>query len=152
MEKNKGISMIELVIVIIIMILIASFAIFSGINSIQKAEATELYAEMSNLMKAVNGVMVQRELERGGSDWIVKNGYCESGDNGTNGWFTVYGVGDSHYEESNLRKKLDMDTIKRNYMVNYDTGEVVLSTPIEIFGNSIRTYDSLRALVESDKI
>ncbi len=56
------------------------------------------------------------------------------------------------YEESTLRKKLNMDTIKRTYLVNYDTGEVVLSSPVEVFGNSVRTYDSLRAIVESDKI
>ncbi len=47
MKNNHGISIIELVIVIIILIIIAGIAIFNGTNSIQKAEATELYVEMT---------------------------------------------------------------------------------------------------------
>lgn len=152
MKKNHGISMIELVIVMIILILITGFAVFNGTNSIQKAEATELYAEMTNIIKAVDGVMLQKELENGDDNWIVENGYCESGDTGSNGWFVIYGMEDSGYEKSTLRGKLNVKTIKRNYIVNYETGEVMLEKATEVLGNSVRTYDSVRALVESEKI
>lgn len=152
MEDNRGVSLVELVVVMIILVLIAAFAFYNGYQSIEKTEATEIYVEMSNLMKAVQGVMAQKEFDEGGEDWIIENGFSEEGDSGNNGWFNVYGVGDPRYGTSNLRKKLNLDTIKRNYRVNYDTGEVELSTPVEVLGRYVRSYDSVRALVESDKI
>ena len=45
--------------------MIASFAIYNGTNSTEKAEATQIYTEITNVMKAVNGVMLQKELESG---------------------------------------------------------------------------------------
>lgn len=152
MKSNRGVSMLELVIVMIIMVMIAAFAIFNGSKSIDQAEATELYVEMSNIQKAVNGVMFQRELESGDDNWIVDNGYVETGDTGTNGWYYIYGIGEPAYETSTLRKKLNMDSIKRTYRVNYTTGEVELAKPIEVLGSYVRSYESVRALVESDKI
>jgi len=148
MKKNSGISMIELVIVMVILLIIATLAIFNGTNSIQKAEATELYEEMTNMKNAISGVILQRDLEGGNEAWLEEY-YDESLGND---WYLIYGMGESGYETSNVREKLDMDTIKRNYMVNYETGEVMLSTSVEVFGNQIRTYDALRALVESEKI
>lgn len=152
MKKNNGVSMIELVIVIIILVLIAGFSVFSGRQSIEKAEAMEIYVEMNNIIKAVNGVMTQRELEGGDDNWIIANGYCESGDSGDKGWFEIYGMDNPKYEESTLRNNLNMDVIRRSYDVNYDTGEVILHEAVELYGNKIRTYESLKALVESDKI
>lgn len=148
MKNNKGISMIELVIVIIIMIMIASFAIYNGTNSTEKAEATQIYTEITNVMKAVNGVMLQKELESGDGEWLKDYYDKEIG----NGWYEIYGMNDSGYEASNVRKKLSLDEIKRNYMVNYETGEVMLSKTTEILNSSVRTYDSIRALVQSNKM
>ena len=152
MKNNQGISLIELVIVMIIIALIASFAIFNGSSSIDKAEATELYAEMTNIKKAVSGVMVKRELESGDSNWIKENEYCEQGDTGADGWYSIWGIDNENYSQSKLREKLGMSIIKRNYLVNYDTGDVILATPVTILGTSVRSYESVRALVESNKI
>lgn len=148
MKNNKGISMIELVIVIIIMILIASFAIYNGTDSTEKAEATQIYTEITNVMKAVNGVMLQKELESGDDEWLKDYYDKELG----NGWYEVYGMNDSGYSSSEVRKKLSLDEIKRNYMVNYETGEVMLSKPTEVLKSTVRTYDSIRTLVQSGKI
>ena len=148
MKSNKGISMIELVIVIIIMIIIASFAIYNGTNSTEKAEATQVYTEITNVMKAVNGVMLQKELESGDSEWLKSYYDKEIG----NGWYEIYGMNDPGYDASNVRNKLSLDEIKRNYMVNYETGEVMLSKTTEILNSSVRTYDSIRALVQSSKM
>lgn len=148
MNNNHGITIVELVIVMIIMILLVSFAVYSGIDSVGKAEATELYAEMNSLKNAVGGVMTQKFLLSGDDEWL-KSYYDESVGNG---WYLIYGIGDPGYESSSVRKKLEMDSIKRNYMVSYESGEVMLSVPAEVLGVSVRTYDSVRALVESEKI
>lgn len=149
MRSNKGVSIIELVIVMIILILIAGFAVYNGAESVEKAEATEIYIEISNMHKAVSGVIVQKDMEEGDAEWLKSYYDKDLGNN----WYEIYGQGMSgEYLSSNVRKNLKMDTIKRNYIVNYDTGEVMLSSPVSLFGSSVRTYDSIRALVESSKI
>lgn len=150
MNSNKGISMVELVIVIIIMILIAGFATFGGKSSLEKAEATEVYGEITNVKKAVNGVIAQMELEDGDTDWL--NGYYDRVVNKDEGWYEIYGINQDGYQNSLVRDKLNLDSIKRNYMVNYETGEVMLSEATTILGRNVRTYESIRAIMESDKI
>ena len=99
-------------------------------------------------MKAVNGVIVQKELENGDDTWLQKYYDKEIG----NGWYEIYGMNDPGYKASNVRKKLNLDEIKRNYMVNYETGEVMLSESTEVLNSSVRTYDSIRNLVQSSKM
>lgn len=148
MKKNQGISIIELAIVIIIMLIIAGFAIYNGYSSIEKAQATEIYTEMNNMISAVSGVVLQKELGNENDEWL-QSFYDEEG---SNGWYLIYGMNHAGYEESNTRKNLNLDSIKRDYLVNFETGEVNLAVPTEVLGRSVRTYESIRTLVESDKI
>ncbi len=141
MKTNRGISLIELVIVMIIMILIISFAVYSGIDSISKAEATELYEEMNSMVSAVNGVMVRKELGEYDDTWLA-NYYNEDLQNG---WYLIKA-------DSNKSQNLGVDSLKRNYLVNFETGEVILETPVVVLETEVQTYDSIRRLVESDKI
>lgn len=148
MNKNHGISLIELVIVMIIMVLLVTFAVFSGMDSVEKAEATELYEEMYNMMNAINGVVTQKILLNEDEEWL-KSYYDESLGNG---WYVIYGMENSGYEASSVREKLNMEMIKRDYMVSYESGEVMLSNPVNVLGASVRSYESVRALVDSGKI
>lgn len=141
MKTNRGISLIELVIVMIIMILIISFAVYSGIDSISKAEATELYEEMNSMVSAVNGVMVRKELGEYDDAWLA-NYYNEDLQNG---WYLIKA-------DSSKSQNLGVDSLKRNYLVNFETGEVILETPVVVLETEVQTYDSIRQLVESDKI
>lgn len=149
MRENHGVSLIELAIVMIIMIMIAAFAFFSGTNSIEKADATELYAEMTSLKNAVAGVMVQRELEEHEEEWITS--YYDA-TTAEEDWYWIFGMNNPGYASSQVRKKLNMDSIKRDYLVNYETGDVKLKEPMEVLGSTVETYESVRSLVESDKI
>lgn len=141
MKTNRGISLIELVIVMIIMILIISFAVYSGIDSIGKAEATELYEEMNSMVSAVNGVMTRKEIADYDDSWIESYYDVDLG----NGWYLIKGG-------SNKAENLGIDILKRNYLINFETGEVMLETPVEVLETEVQTYDSIRRLVESDKI
>ena len=49
MKTQKGVTMIELVIVLIIILLIASFSVYSGKESVDRATATEVYAEINSM-------------------------------------------------------------------------------------------------------
>lgn len=141
MNSKRGISMIELVIVMIIMIMIISFAVYSGIDSVGKAEATELYEEMNSMLSAVNGVASQKLLGDYDDEWLENYYDVDLG----NGWYLVKSSG-------NKAEKLGMETIRRNYLINFETGEIMLETPVKVLDTDVQTYDSVRNLVESDKI
>ena len=147
MKSNKGISLVELVIVMTIMILLVSFTVFKGIDSINKSEATELYEEMTAIKNAVGGIMTQKIVGEYDDEWL-KSYYNE--DVG-NGWYEIKSTKEAG-ASGDLAEKYEVDTIRRNYLVNFETGEVTLSKSIEILGTSVRTYESIRALVESNKI
>ena len=147
MKSNKGISLVELVIVMTIMILLVSFTVFKGIDSINKSEATELYEEMTAIKNAVGGIMTQKIVGEYDDEWL-KSYYNE--DVG-NGWYEIKSTKEAG-ASGDLAEKYEVDTIRRNYLVNFETGEVTLSKSIEILGTSVRTYESVRALVESNKI
>ena len=148
MSRNHGISLIELVIVMIIMILLVTFAVFSGMDSVEKAEATELYEEMHNMKNAVNGVVAQKILLDEDDEWLKSYYDASMG----NGWYIIYGMENPGYETSTVRENLNLEMIKRDYMVSYESGEVMLSVPVEVLGTSVRSYESARALVDSGKI
>ena len=137
MKSNKGISLVELVIVMIIMILLVSFTVFKGIDSINKSEATELYEEMTALKTAVSGIMTQKFVGEYDDEWL-KSYYNE--DVG-NGWYEIKSTKEAG-ASGDLAAKYGVDTIRRSYLINFETGEITLSKPV----------DSVRALVESNRI
>ena len=151
MKSTQGITIIELVVVMIIMLLVVSFAVYSGINSTQKAEATELYTEMNSIKTAlsvIKGKMIIEDKEND-EEWLKKY-YDES--MGSGDWYIIYGVDDAGYEESTVRENLGIDNIKRRYLINFEQEDVMLASPVEVLGSSVRTYDAVRSLVDSDKL
>ena len=148
MKRNHGITVVELVIVMIIMILLVTFTVYTGIDSVEKAEVTELYEEMTSVRNAVNAVMMQQVWEDKDDTWL--EGYYNT--NQGNGWYIIKATEDLTAGVVDVSQKFDIDPIRRSYMVNYETGEIMLSENLEVLGTSVRTYDSVRALVESNNI
>ena len=149
MKTNDGISIIELVIVMIVMLLIVSFAVYSGINSLKKAEATELFEEMDSIKRAIASAKMRKDFEEIDDDDWIEDFYDEelSGD-----WYIIYGMDDNGYEESNVRKNLGLENIKRRYLINFKDEDVMLESSIEVLGSKVRTYDAVRNLVKSNKL
>lgn len=148
MKWNHGITIVELVLVMIIMILLVSFAVYSGIDSVGKAEATELYEEMTSMKNALVGIVTQKEILDEDDAWLSSYYNEDMG----NGWYIVRASNELESGEVDLSSKYEVDLIKRSYMVNFDDGDISLLTPVEVLGSSVRSYESVRALVESDKI
>lgn len=148
MKWNHGITIVELVLVMIIMILLVSFAVYSGIDSVGKAEATELYEEMTSMRNALVGIVTQKEILDEDDAWLSSYYNEDMG----NGWYIVRASNELESGEVDLSSKYEVDLIKRSYMVNFDDGDISLLTPVELLGSSVRSYESVRALVESDKI
>ena len=148
MKKNHGITIVELVLVMVIMILLVSFAVYSGIDSIKKAQATEIYEEMNSMKNALGGIMTQKMIEEQDDTWLANYYHEVTG----NGWYTVKATSEISGSEVDLSSKYGVDTIKRTYLVNFEEGDISLASPVEVLGSSVRSYESVRALVESDKI
>ena len=64
MKSQLGVTMIELVIVLIITMIIATVAISSGQKTLTEADITEVYVEMSSMQKAINTVILQKEMNQ----------------------------------------------------------------------------------------
>lgn len=146
MIKNKGVSMIELVIVIAILIMIAGFAILSTKTTNLQAEATLLYTEMKALKTGV--LAVKQDYDYGVIDSIPKGKYYNDIEND---WCIIYGVSELEYSEE-IIKNLSLDELKRTYLVDYETGDVKLRESVKIGDYKIETYDDIEKIIKSGAI
>ena len=101
-------------------------------------------------VKEVNDNLLIIEEKENDSEWLKK--FYDTTTSEAS-WYEIYGMdkGEQYYN-SNVRKNLDMDTIKRSYKVNFTTGDVKLSQSLKLLDTTVSTYDEIRALAESDKI
>ena len=146
MMKNKGVSMIELVIVIILLIMIAAFAIFSTKTTNLQAEATLLYTEMKALYGGIRAVYqdynygIIDELEEG-KHYNKKDGE----------WYVIYGISEPEYSPE-IIENINVDELKRTYLVKFETGEIKLEEPATIGEFKIQTYEDMETVMESGAI
>ena len=146
MMKNKGVSMIELVIVIVLLIMIAAFAIFSTKTTNLQAEATLLYTEMKALYGGIRAVYqdynygIIGEIEEG-KHYNKKDGE----------WYVIYGISEPEYSPE-IIENINVDELKRTYLVKFETGEIKLEEPATIGEFKIQTYEDMETVMESGAI
>lgn len=144
MKENKGISLITLVITIVMMIILAGITVYYGVQqNIDTAYETDRYTEMKNVSEAVQ----QRSL----TNRIDPNRYKYVGTELSNSSSKVVNnitYGDGWYlltpEEST---KLSLESIEKEYLINYMTGEVVSIEPIIYDENEYYSYNDLKNVV-----
>lgn len=160
MKFNSGITMVELLIVIIIVVMIATFAIASGTETLDEADVTEVFVEMTSVKTALNSVALKREVQE--NFQIVQGEFYDDkfvpvpgvtyGDNvlgAQEKWYVIYGMdAPDLYNQSNVRKNLGLDTLNHSYIVNFDDMDVELYFPVKIKNLSVRTYKEIRELAE----
>ena len=160
MKFNSGITMVELLVVIIIVVMIATFAINSGTETLDEADVTEIFVEITSVKTAMNSIALKREVQE--NFQILQGGYYDEefvpapgvsyGDNVLgfqDDWFIIYGLdAPDIYNESTVRTNLGLDTLNHSYIVNFDTSEVELYMPVTIKDLSVRTYKEIRELAE----
>ncbi len=163
MKKNLGVTLIELVIVIVIIMIIAAFALSSGRETVNEANATSVYAEMNSVLSAINGVVAKQNMdedftiEKGkhyDKEFVEFPGVSYSGDilnnEDKNKWFIIYGAdaGDL-YEESEVKENLGLEALALSYIVNFEDVKVGLYKPVKILNNTVRTYEEVRSLASN---
>lgn len=136
MKKQKGITLITLVITIIVMIIIAGVATYSGFESIKSAELTTFTAELEMIQAKVNVIYERRKTNN-----VEKKYYNNLGQDITiiNEGTLVQVLGESskegfrYFSKEDL-KLIDLDDIKQDVIINFDTCEVISITGIETDG------------------
>lgn len=171
MKNQKGVTMMELVIVLIIILLITTFAVYTGKDSIDQAVATEVYNEMNSMKNIVNGINIKQDLNENFSyisgehyDFKVselastieefENAYnIDIDENDFENLYIIVGMDNLlEYEKSEVRKYYGLDSIKHSYLVNFKESEVELLKSITIANRNVRTFEQVRALVDDGEI
>ena len=141
MKNNKGISLITLIFTIIVIIIIASIVIYTGYQkNVNKATFTKIYNEMQEITTAVQ--------ERHAAHRINSSSYPYIGTELTDSTaITINGVkyGNGYYVVSpkQLSDELGVTNVNREYIVNYNTGEVVSKDPIYMDDKELYTIEDL---------
>lgn len=157
MKKSQGISLISLVITIVVLIILVGISIYNGLQeNLDEAGNTMNYNEIFEVSEAVaqralfnrlnsetyelvgkreseepDGVFRVTIEQMSGDEEVEITKEYKSGD----GWFLI--------DETNS-SDLNLEKVRREYLVNYETGEVVSLVPIYYEGVKYYTADELR--------
>lgn len=136
MKNQKGITLITLVITIIVMVIIAGVTAYSGFESLKSAKATAFTQELEIIQAKVNVIYEKRKTNSEEKEYYDKLGHDITV---VNEEILSTILGDSskegfrYFSKEDLRL-IDLDDIKQDVIINYDTCEVVSVTGIEIDG------------------
>lgn len=153
--KNKGVTVVEMVIVVLILILLAIIAIWSSRKPSIQAEATTLYSELKAVYTGTIKIKQEYNLENfeDYTEGVHYNAKLTDGsDNVIDDWYVIYGIKDVRYNEE-IVNNFGLDELKRNYKVNFETTEVeFLDGPVKIGEYEVETYEEMKTLMESGVI
>lgn len=151
MKKSKGISLISLIITIVIIIILSGIAIYNGMgDNVSQTANTMDYNEIFEVSEAV----AQRAL----FNRLNKDAYLLVGESGSfkvtmekmsgdeeievdktyktiDGWYLI---------DENSSEDLNLDGVRREYIVNYKTNEVISLVPIIYEGNKYYAASDLK--------
>ena len=149
--KNKGFTIVEMVIVVIILILLAVIAIRSSKRTSLQAEVASIQSEMNAVHTGV--LKIQSEYNNGIIDAYTSGEHynaimTEDGET----WYVIYGMNHAGYSRD-LIDNYGINELKKNYKVDFDTAKVeFLDGPVRIDEYEINSYEDLKILLESGVI
>lgn len=148
MKNNNGISLISLIITIVVLIIIAGITIYyGGMQNIEEATNVDAYTEALNISDAaVSRTFFNKtnptKYPFEGTPLSAANSIEISGDVYADGWYLL---------TPEDAAKLGLENIKREYVINYLTGEVVSREPIYIDDEIFYALDDLKKEVGEDE-
>lgn len=146
MKNQNGISLVTLIVTIIVIIILAAIVIGGSFNTtLDEATFTRTVSEMTEVYDAV----VQRSLEHKLDNTLyayVGTPLSNDEPEVING--ITYGDGYYFIKEQTDKEALNLERVKGNYIVNYDTGEVISSTEIKYENGNYYTLTEIAAAVQ----
>ncbi|MBO5179323.1 MAG: hypothetical protein J6B87_03155 [Clostridia bacterium] len=141
MKNNKGISLVSLIFTIIVIIILASIVIYYGYTqNINKATFSRIYNEMQEITTAVQERHAAHRINGSSYPYIGTKLTDESA-------ITINGIkyGNGYYlvSQKQLSDELGVSNVTREYVVNYETGEIVSKEPIYMEEKVVYTIQQL---------
>ena len=140
MKNQKGITLITLVITIVILIIITGVVTYNGLEAVNTSQKTAFISELEMIQAKINVIYEERKANTERVEYYNLIGQDLSS-------IDVARVNEALGQESKdgfrffnqeALKKLDLDNINQEVLINYDTREVVSLNGFEIDG--IRYY------------
>lgn len=137
-ECEKGITLISLVITIVVLAIITGIAVSSSTDSIKSAKRTAIITELEMIQEKVNTIYEKRKLNE--EDIAYYNSLGQDITRVEEAKLTQILKGQSkegylYFSREDL-KKLDLDNISQDVIINFNTRDVISVTGIEIEGNT----------------
>ena len=140
MKNNKGISLISLIITIIVMLILAGIVIFNAWDKqVNKATFTKVYNEMQEVTTAVQQRHAAHRIDSTVYPY-VGTPYTDEAP------IEIKGVkyGDGYYwVTADDLATLGIRSVTREYIINYNTGEVISKEPIFLEEQVVYTIEEL---------
>lgn len=137
-KNNNGVSLMSLVITIIILLIIASMSIYYGVTkNIDTTTSTVSYGEVFEVCEAVSQRALMNKLNASlypliGTKLSDASPVTVDNINYGDDWYRI--------ETTEDFSNLSLENVKRSYLVNYITSEVVTESPVTYENN--RYYNS----------
>lgn len=137
-ECEKGITLISLVITIVVLAIITGIAVSASTDSIKSAKKTAFITELEMIQEKINTIYEKRKLNK--EDIAYYNSLGQDISIISASKLTQILKGQSkegylYFSREDL-KKLDLDNISQDVIINFDTRDVISVTGIEINGNT----------------
>lgn len=146
MNKKEGVSMVALVITIVVILIIIAIGINNGVyQNIQETYFTKIYSEMNDLSKAVSQRKLLNEMDKT-KYALVGEQLSESNSQTIDN--IRYGNGFWIINTDVDRKELKLEKVENDYIVNYDTGEVISFLPIVRDSMVFYTLSSIKEYIQ----
>ncbi len=151
MKKSRGVSLISLVVTIVVIVILAGVTIYLGIGvNVDETQNTMDYNEIFELTDAVAQRALFNRLNSEKYQLIGLSGDFNitieqmSGDSRTQ-VERQYSTSDGWYKiNSENSSNLNMENVRREYLVNYETNEVISISPIYYEGNNYYIAQELK--------
>lgn len=135
MQKEKGITLISLVIIIVIIAILTSTAIYSGTQSLQEAKKTRFITELRMIQEKIK--LDEYNVEYGntiGTDYTAVSNDKREKILASEG-IAITNLNDYRYlTKGELEQNLQLSGITRNVLINFETKDVISEQGIKIDG------------------
>lgn len=147
MRKNKGVTLVALVVTVVVMAILAGTAVYNGTKAIEKANKQQFISELEIVQAKVNTIYEKMQNNEQEANYYNSIGRIIDsleqskltlaiGKTPSNGVaYTTREDGFQYFEASDL-EKIGVSNIKRAILINFNTREVCSYTGIEIEGTT----------------
>lgn len=136
MKNQKGITLITLVITIVILIIITGVVTYNGLESVNISQKTAFISELEMIQAKVNVIYEERKASSEKIEYYNSIGQDISSleDTRVNEALGQTSKDGFRFFNQEDLKKLDLDNINQEVLINYDTREIVSLNGFEIDG------------------